>query len=166
MSNCKAIWPFLTCLQTFWLHRVPIEGGGTPHILSEQGANRGGDTAHQNRLPVVIGSATKDGLRRGGGGWVGGLMRIMPRCGFILQAWTCQILILAENPSWSRVWPQYCGTPCIMWSDIYTNLATWALALMSLAILATLLFIVFNSSWHKLTTYLIDLFDQSRLDEF
>ena len=30
--------------------------GGTPHILSEQGANRGGDTAHQNRLPVVIGS--------------------------------------------------------------------------------------------------------------
>ena len=27
--------------------------GGTPHILSEQGANRGWDTAHPNRLPVV-----------------------------------------------------------------------------------------------------------------
>ena len=76
-------------------------GGGTPHILSEQGANRGGDTTHQNRLPVVIGSATKDGLRVGGG--LGGLMRIMPRCGSILQAGTCQILRLAENPRWSRV---------------------------------------------------------------
>ena len=43
-------------------------GVGTPHMLSEQGANKGaGDTAHQNRLPVVI---EKDGLRVGG--WLGG----------------------------------------------------------------------------------------------
>ena len=39
-----------------------------------------------------------------GGGWVGGFMTIMPRCGSILQAGTCQILSLAENPRWSRVW--------------------------------------------------------------
>ena len=45
----------------------------------------------------------KDGLRVGGG-WVGGFMIIMPRCGSILQAGTCQILSLAENPRWSRVW--------------------------------------------------------------
>ena len=31
----------------------------------------------------------------------------MPRCGSILQAGTCQILSLAENPRWSRVW-QFC----------------------------------------------------------
>ena len=42
----------------------------------------------------------KDGLR----GWVGGLMKIMPRCGSILQVGTCQILSLAENPRWSQVW--------------------------------------------------------------
>ena len=35
-------------------------------------------------------------------GWVGGFgSRIMPRCGSILQAGTCQILSLAENPRWS-----------------------------------------------------------------
>ena len=30
----------------------------------------------------------------------------MPFCGSILQAGTCQILSLAENPTWSRVWQQ------------------------------------------------------------
>ena len=35
--------------------------------------------------------------------WVGGFMTIMPR-GSILQAGTFQILSLAENPRWSRVW--------------------------------------------------------------
>ena len=48
----------------------------------------------------------KDVLRVGGwvgGGWrVGGSWsRIMPRCGSILQAETCQILSLAEDPRWS-----------------------------------------------------------------
>ena len=43
--------------------------------------------------------------RRAAGGWVaGGFMTIMPRCGSILQAGTCQILSLAEYPRWSRVW--------------------------------------------------------------
>ena len=37
-------------------------------------------------------------------GWVGGSLRIMPRCGSILQAETYQIFSLAENPRWSRVW--------------------------------------------------------------
>ena len=39
-------------------------------------------------------------------GWVGAgpSQRIMLLCGSILQAGTCQILSLAENPRWSRVW--------------------------------------------------------------
>ena len=45
------------------------------------------------------------------GGWVGGplLQEIMPLRGSILQVGTCQILSLAENPRWSRVW-QFCKT--------------------------------------------------------
>ena len=39
----------------------------------------------------------KKDVLRVAGGWVGGF-------GSILQAETCQILILAENPRWSRVW--------------------------------------------------------------
>ena len=36
------------------------------------------------------------------GGWIGGyLEEIMPLRGFILQAGTCQILNLPENPGWS-----------------------------------------------------------------
>ena len=37
--------------------------------------------------------------------WVGGwfFQEILPLCGYILQAGTCQILSLAENPRWSRV---------------------------------------------------------------
>ena len=50
----------------------------------------------------------KDGLRVGEwvavDSWVGGFMTIMPCCGSILQAETCQILSLAENPRWSQVW--------------------------------------------------------------
>ena len=52
----------------------------------------GGDTAHQKRLPKVIGSVRK---KMGCGwvaGWVGGFMRIMPRWGSILQSGTCQLL--------------------------------------------------------------------------
>ena len=41
-------------------------------------------------------------------GWVGGFgVRIMPHCGSILQAETCQILSIAENPRWSREWQQF-----------------------------------------------------------
>ena len=49
----------------------------------------------------------KDGLRVRAAAGAGGnefLQIIMPRCGSILQAGTCQILSLAENPRWSRVW--------------------------------------------------------------
>ena len=31
-------------------------------------------------------------------------VEILPLCGSILQAWTCQILSLAENQRWSQVW--------------------------------------------------------------
>ena len=55
-------------------------GGGTPHrkCVYWEGGHRtyflnrgpiGGDTAHQNRLPVVIGSVRKRWAA--GGGWVG-----------------------------------------------------------------------------------------------
>ena len=44
----------------------------------------------------------------GWGGWVGGWVantyKIMPLRGSILQAETCTILSLTENPRWSRVW--------------------------------------------------------------
>ena len=36
------------------------------------------------------------------GGWF--FQEIIPLCGSILQAGSCQILSLAENPRWSRVW--------------------------------------------------------------
>ena len=59
-------------------------------------------------------TAQDSGLSNIGGGWVGGwvgvwvgfLQEIMPLRGSILQAGTCQILSLAENPRWSRVWQQ------------------------------------------------------------
>ena len=35
------------------------------------------------------------------GGWVAGPVIIVPLCGSILQAETCHILSLAENPRWS-----------------------------------------------------------------
>ena len=44
------------------------------------------------------------------GGWVGGgwlWVKKMSHCGSILQAETCQILSLAENPRWSRVWQYF-----------------------------------------------------------
>ena len=45
------------------------------------------------------------------GGWVGGWVAntyiVMPLRGSILQVGTCQILSLAENPRWSRVWQKY-----------------------------------------------------------
>ena len=67
-----------------------------------------------------------DGLRVGCAGYVvGGLRRlcggfmhiIMLRCGSILQAGTCQILSLAENTRWSRVW-QYQGSSVQNFSPI------------------------------------------------
>ena len=90
-------------------HRKSVyREGGTPHIFSEQGTNRGwghrtyflnrankggGDTAHQNSVPVQITSSVD--------GWVGGPVVLVPLRGSILQAETCQILNLAENPRWS-----------------------------------------------------------------
>ena len=76
--------------RTYFLNRVPI-GGGTPHILSEQGAN-GGDTTHQNRLPVVIESVRK---RWAAGGWVGGLVGgwvvSSEKCHFVAPS--CKLLL-------------------------------------------------------------------------
>ena len=70
---------------TYFLGRVPIgrEVRWTPHILSEQGANRGVDNAHQ-----TVKLLKKDVLWVVDGWRVGGFMRIRPHCGSILQAET------------------------------------------------------------------------------
>ena len=83
---------------------IPIEGiwsdvqtrMGTPHMKIN--AFRlliwGGDTAHYNCEVGLVGR------------WVGGCpgQIIMHLCCSILQAGTCKIFSLAENPRWSRVW--------------------------------------------------------------
>ena len=82
---------------------------GTPHMKTRVG------TPHKilrKSLALSVAEAMWWGVGCGGyvvGGWLrrlcgGSLQIIMPLCGSILQAGTCQILSLAENPRWSRVW--------------------------------------------------------------
>ena len=82
-------------------HRTTL-GYRTENVYTGRG---GHCTYFLNRGPIKI-----DGLRVVGGwvvsGWVGGFVRIRPRCGSILQAGTCQIFSLAESPRFSRVWQQ------------------------------------------------------------
>ena len=52
--------------RTYFLNRVPI-GGGTPHILSEEGANRGGHRTSK-QAPISHWICQK----KMGWGWVGG----------------------------------------------------------------------------------------------
>ena len=68
------------------------------------GNNWGGDTAHhwENQSRYTAGWL---------GGWLAGSrVIIVPLCGSILQAETCQILSLAEYPRWSRVWQKHFST--------------------------------------------------------
>ena len=67
------------------LHRCLRSRGGTPHIPIE-------GIWLEQESPY--------------GRWAGGrfFQEILPLRGSILQAGTCQILSLAENPRWSRVW--------------------------------------------------------------
>ena len=59
--------------------------------------------------------------------WMGFLQEIIPLRGSILQAGTCQIFSLAEDPRWSRVWQYTCPLPqtktktIIMGGDRQTN---------------------------------------------
>ena len=78
--------------------------GGTPHILSRY-FNKGGDTA---QIQSGVYSARKSIWSVGG--WF--FQEVIPLRGSILQAGTCQILSLAENPRWSRVWQQHLGLQC------------------------------------------------------
>ena len=69
------------------------------------------------------------------GGWLGGplLQEIMPLRGSILQVGTCQILSLAENPRWSRVWQYllfYFGSEVVIYvarnsRSVMTALEEW-----------------------------------------
>ena len=73
---------------------------GTPHDIEEC---EGGDTAHHLAVYSWYGWSIKVGTRLAG--WLAGSrVIIVPLRGSILQAGTCQILSLAENPRWSRVW--------------------------------------------------------------
>ena len=85
-------------------------GVGKKHILG-----CGGDTAHTFLMGGTIGVGTPHNIERIKvgtrlAGWVGGSrVIIVPLCGSIMQAETCQILSLAENPRWSRVWQKPCN---------------------------------------------------------
>ena len=99
--------------------RLSFWGGDTAQNNCEDVHTRVG-TPHKNMYSNVL---TRVGTPHNfsrkklmwSGGWLGGWlvaggwnsMIILPLCGSILQAETCKILSLAENPRWSRVW-QYC----------------------------------------------------------
>ena len=88
-------------------------GGGTLH---RKNIYWKGETAHTLLIGGTIGVWTPHNIERkslAAGGWVraaagaGGrkfCQIIMPLRGSILQAETCQIPSLAENPTWSRMW--------------------------------------------------------------
>ena len=74
---------------------------GTPHMpigVFDQMFKLG--WGHRTRSKMF---ETTNTMGRVGGWWVT-IRRIMPLRGSILQVGTCQILSLAENPRWSRVW--------------------------------------------------------------
>ena len=85
---------------------------------------------------------------------VGGLMKIMPRCGSILQAGTCQIFSLAENQRWSRVW-QYIEIK--IWTNISIILQKLALrmflehplTLAGIWVNSYFPFSIMNENWNK-----------------
>ena len=72
--------------------------GGTPHIPIE---------VVWSDVQTRVGTPHKTSVQENPyGRWAGGrfFQEILPLRGSILQAGTCQILSLAENPRWSRVW--------------------------------------------------------------
>ena len=88
---------------------------GTPHINLEDVHTRVGTPRMKIYSNVLTGVGTPHNFSRkklsclgdmGGWGVAGGWtsMIILPLRGSILQAETCKILRLAENPRWSQVW--------------------------------------------------------------
>ena len=79
--------------QMGWGHRITLKeaSGDTAHTLLMEGTFGGGDTAQQRKKKLRC-------------GWVGGgpSQEIIPLCGSILHAETCQILSLADNSRWSQ----------------------------------------------------------------
>ena len=77
-------------LETIGAHTLLIGGRigmGTPHSIE--------------RKSLAVGGSVRAGS---GAGRSKFCQIIMPLRGSILQVGTCQILSLAENPRWSRVW--------------------------------------------------------------
>ena len=100
--------------------KLLLEGGDTAHAFLMNGTNAVGTPHNIERKHILGGVDTAHHLQKKlscglvGGEWVGGPnQRIMPLCGSILQAGTYQILSLAENPRWSRVWQKKSGADTI-----------------------------------------------------
>ena len=91
-------------------------GVGTPHNFERKHILGGGDTAQHLQEKLSCGWA--------GGGWVGGgpSQEIIPLRGSILQAETCQILSLTENPRWSPSVAIMFSLTCIYPRTIYKDL--------------------------------------------
>ena len=90
-------------------HRTYFVGVGTPHNIYKKSLAVSGWVGRLRSL-WVVGCAAYE---LGGWGVRGPSQRIMPLCGSILQVGTCQILSLAQNPRWSRVWQNPKDKPCI-----------------------------------------------------
>ena len=90
-----------------------LEGGDTAHTFLMSGTN-GVGTPHNIERKHILGGGTPHipieviwadvQSRYTAGWWLAQSVFIVPLCGSILQAETCQILSLAEYPRWSRVW--------------------------------------------------------------
>ena len=82
-------------------HRV-----GTPHMKMCSDVHHRVGTPHMKMYSHVltgVGTPQNFPLMRWDGWWIT-IQMIMPLRGSILEVGTCQILSLAENPRWSRVW--------------------------------------------------------------
>ena len=84
----------------------PGRGGGTPHIISEQGGNRGGHCTSKFDQTFILGWGQHTNFQTLAVGRVGGwnMIRIMPPHASFFQDRSFKILSQAENPRWSLVW--------------------------------------------------------------
>ena len=101
-DSMPSVWSNLSNACEQCLYAQPFHYYFLPHHihcnLSMQLPGRGGHRTY------FVGVGTPHNIYKKRLGYGGPSQRITPLCGSILQAGTCQILSLAENPRWSRVW--------------------------------------------------------------